>query len=194
MAYTTRALVKASLGIPTAVTTEDSAIDAAILAADASIDQYCGRTFEATANAVRVYQPTSAFLVYCDDLASTTVTVKTDDDDDGIYETTLTANTDYIVYGNTAPYRLIKNVNGGWPLSYYGRPTVQITGTFGYAAAVPSTVKQAALLLASRLYQRKASPLGFQAGVVSELGPVRISRNDPDVAAMLAGLRLFGVG
>jgi len=193
MAYTTKALVKASLGIPNSMTSEDAAIDAAILAADTSIDQYCGRTFEATASQVRAYQPTSAFLVYCDDLASTTVTVKTDDDDDGIYETTLTANTDYIVYGNTAPYRLIKNVNGGWPLSYYGRPTVQITGTFGYQAAVPNTVKQASLLLSSRLYQRKASPLGFQAGVVSELGPVRISRNDPDVAAMLAGLRLFGV-
>ena len=193
MPYTTRALVKASLGIPTAVTTEDSAIDAAILASDASIDQYCGRTFEA-ASSTRAYQPTSAFLVYCDDLTSKTITLRTDDDDDGIYETTLTANTDYIVFGNTSPYRLIKNVNGGWPLSYYGRPTVQVQGTFGYAAAVPNTVKQASLLLSSRLYQRKASPLGFQAGVVSELGPVRISRNDPDVAAMLSGLRLFGVG
>lgn len=192
MAYTTRSLVKASLGIPTAVTTEDSAIDAAILAADASIDQYCGRSFE-VASTTRVYQPTSAFLVYCDDLSSDTVTVRTDDDDDGVYETLLTANTDYIVVGNTSPYTILKNVNGGWPLSYYGRPTVQIQGSFGYAAAVPNTVKQAALLLASRIYQRKASPLGFQAGVVSELGPVRISRNDPDVAAMLAGLRVFGV-
>ena len=193
MPYTTRALVKASLGIPTAVTSEDTQIDAAISAADALIDQYCGRTFTATANTVRAYQPTSGFLVWTDDLASTTVTVKTDDDDDGIYETTLVANTDYIVYGNTAPYRLIKNVNGGWPLSYYGRPTVQVTGTFGYAATIPDSVEQAALLLSARIYQRKASPLGFQAGVVSELGPVRISRNDPDVAALLSGLRLFGV-
>lgn len=193
MAYTTRALVKTSLGIPTAVTSEDTQIDAAIAAADAAIDQYTGRTF-ATSSTNRVYQPTSAFLVYCDDLASKTVTVQTDDDDDGVYETTLTANTDYIVSGNYAPYRILKNVNGGWPLSYYGRPTVKITGTFGYAAAVPSTVAQASLLLSARIYQRKASPLGFQAGVVSELGPVRISRNDPDVAAMLSGLRLFGVG
>lgn len=194
MAYTTRTLVKASLGIPTAVTSEDTAIDAAILAADTSIDQYCGRTFEASANTIRYYQPTSAFLVYTDDLASSTVTVAVDADDDGTYETSLTAVTDYIVSGNTAPFRILKNVNGGWPLSYYGRPTVKITGTFGYQAAVPATVKQASLLLSSRLYQRKSSPLGFQAGVVSELGPVRISRNDPDVAAMLAGLRLYGVG
>ena len=84
-------------------------------------------------------------------------------------------------------------MNGGWPLSYYGRPTVKVTGTFGYAASVPDSVEQAALLLSARIYQRKASPLGFQAGVVSELGPVRISRNDPDVAALLSGLRLFGV-
>lgn len=192
MAYTTRALVKSSLGIPASVTTEDSAIDAAILAADTTIDQFCGRTF-ATSSTANVYQPTSAFVVYSDDLASKTVTIEVDNDDDGIYETTLTANTDYVVYGNQAPYRLVKNVNGGWPMSYYGRATVKITGTFGYSTTVPATVKQASLLLAARIYQRKASPLGFQAGVVSELGPVRISRNDPDVAAMLAGLRLFGV-
>jgi hypothetical protein len=75
----------------------------------------------------------------------------------------------------------------------YGRPTVEVTGTFGYAAAVPDNVKQAALLLAARLYQRKASPLGFQAGAISELGPVRISRSDPDVGALLHGLRLLPV-
>ena len=194
MAYTTRALVKTSLGIPSSVTSEDTQIDAAISAADALIDQYCGRTFTASAGAIRYYQPTSAFLVYSDDLASSTVTIQVDDNDDGIYETTLTAVTDYIVYGNSAPYRIIKNVNGGWPMSYYGRPTVKVTGTFGYASTVPNSVQQASLLLSARIYQRKASPLGFQAGVVSELGPVRISRNDPDVGALLSGLRLFGVG
>ena len=37
MAYTTLALVKSSLGIPDAVTSEDTAINAAIGAADASL-------------------------------------------------------------------------------------------------------------------------------------------------------------
>ena len=70
---------------------------------------------------------------------------------------------------------------------------MQIAGTFGYNTSVPDNVKQAALLLAARLYQRKASPLGFQAGAISELGPVRISRSDPDVSALLHGVRLLPV-
>jgi hypothetical protein len=192
MAYTTLALVKASLGIPTGTTTEDTAITAAISAADATIDQYCGRTFETSAT-TRVYIPRSSQKLDIDDLASSTVTIKTDEDQDGTYETTLVAGTDYVLVGNAAPYRVVTNVNRGWPLSLYGRPTVEVTGTFGYAAAVPDNVKQAALLLAARLYQRKASPLGFQAGAISELGPVRISRSDPDVGALLHGLRLLPV-
>lgn len=193
MAYTTRALVKASLGIPSATTSEDTAIDAAILAADAEIDQYTGRTFENVTQA-RVYVPTSSLTLNVDDIATLSgLQVKVDNDADGTYETTLTINTDFIVAGNKAPYRLIRQVNQGWPLTIYARPTVQVTATWGYATTVPAPVKQAALLLSARLYQRKASPLGYAAGVVSELGPVRISRNDPDVGNLLAGYRLLGV-
>ena len=102
--------------------------------------------------------------------------------------------TDYVIQKNDAPFRIVTNVNRGWPLSLYGRNTVEITATFGYATTVPDNIKQAALLMASRLFQRKASPLGFQAGAISEFGPVRISRTDPDVAALLQGTKLFGVG
>jgi hypothetical protein len=45
-------------------------------------------------------------------------------------------------------------------------------------------VQQAALILAARLYQRKASPLGIMTGF-ADYGIARISRQDPDVAALL---------
>lgn len=192
MAYTTLALVKASLGIPSDTTTEDTAITAAIAAGDATIDQFCGRTFE-TSSVTRTYLPRSSQKLDVDDLASGTVTIRTDEDQDGTYETLLVAGTDYVLVGNSTPYRVITNINRGWPLSLRGRATVQIAGTFGYNTTVPDNVKQAALLLAARLYQRKASPLGFQAGAISELGPVRISRSDPDVSALLHGVRLLPV-
>ena len=48
-----------------------------------------------------------------------------------------------------------------------------------------------ALMLAARLVRRRNSPEGVQA--VTELGPVYVSRNDPDVALLL-GLDLPKVG
>lgn len=192
--YTTTALVKASLGIPSATTSEDTAIAAAIAAAESLIDNYTGRTFVA-AESTRTYMPRTASILDVDDIATTSgLVVKTDEDQDGTFETTLTVTTDYVIQKNDAPFRIITNVNRGWPLSLYGRNTVEITATFGYATAVPDNIKQAALLLSCRLFQRKASPLGFQAGAISEFGPVRISRTDPDVAALLQGTKLFGVG
>jgi len=194
MAYTTTALVKASLGIPLAATAEDTAIQAAIDAAEALIDNYTGRTFE-TVTESRTFLPRTASVVDVDDIATTgSLVIKTDEDQDGSFETTLTVTTDYVIVKNAAPFRLITNVNRGWPLSLYGRPTIEITATWGYGTSVPDNIKQAALLMATRLFQRKASPLGFQAGAISEFGPVRISRTDPDVAALLQGTKLFGVG
>ena len=195
MAYTSLALVKASLGIPVAVTSEDTAITASIAAAQALIDNYTGRTFEVTNTSVRTYLPRTASILDVDDIATTdSLVIKVDNDQDGTFETTLTVTTDYVLVGNDRPYREVTNVNAGWPLSLYGRPTVQVTAKFAYSETAPDNIKQAALLLACRLYQRKASPLGFQAGAVSEFGPVRISRTDPDVAALLQGTKLFGVG
>jgi hypothetical protein len=194
MAYTTTALVKASLGIPLAATAEDTAIQAAIDAAAALIDNYTGRTFE-TVTESRTFLPRTASIVDVDDIATTdSLVIKTDEDQDGSFETTLTVTTDYVIIKNAAPFRQITNVNRGWPLSLYGRPTIEVTATWGYGTSVPDNIKQAALLMATRLFQRKASPLGFQAGAISEFGPVRISRTDPDVAALLQGTKLFGVG
>jgi hypothetical protein len=194
MAYTTVSLVKASLGIPVAVTSEDAAITAAIAAAQALIDNYTGRTFEASTTTVRTYIPRTASILDVDDIATTVgLIIKVDNDQDGSFETTLAVTTDYVLVGNDTPYRRVTNVNAGWPLSLYGRPTVQVTAKFAFSETAPDNIKQAALLLACRLYQRKASPLGFQAGAIAEFGPVRISRTDPDVAALLQGTKLFGV-
>jgi hypothetical protein len=195
MAYTTAELVKQSLGIPSGVTSEDAAIAAAISAAQALIDNYTGRTFEVSDTSVRTYTPRTATILDVDDLATVTgLVIKVDNDQDGTFEKTLTVTADYVVDGNSAPFRKLLNVNQGWPLSIYGRSTVEVTAKFAYSETAPDNIKQAALLLACRLYQRKASPLGFQAGAIAEFGPVRISRTDPDVAALLQGTKLFGVG
>ena len=192
MAYTTRDLVKQYLGIPDATSSENTPIDNAIAAAEAEIDSICGRTFEVPSGATaRTYVPFDDTTLYVDDLAQTTgLIVKTDTSLDGTYDTTLTITTDYVLTGNTAPYRVIKRVDGdAYPRDVYGRPTVQVTAFYGYGMAIPDQVKQCALVLAARLYQRRSSPLGFQAGNV-DIGFVRISRTDPEVIALLRGLKL----
>ena len=192
MAYTTRDLVKQYLGVPDATSSENTPIDNAVLAAQSEIDSICGRTFEVPSGAtVKTFVPFDDFTVYCDDIAQKTgLILKTDTSLDGTYDTTLTITTDYVLNGNTAPYRLIQRVDGSaFPRDRYGRPTVQVTAFYGYGMAIPDQIKQCALVLAARLYQRRSSPLGFQAGNV-DIGFVRISRTDPEVIALLRGLKL----
>jgi hypothetical protein len=192
MAYTSQALVKAYLGIPSATSSENTAIDNAIAAADAEIDQITGRTFVVPSGATaKTFIPYDDYTLYVDDVAQLTgLIVKEDTSLDGTYDTTLTITTDYVVNGNNAPYRVIKRVDGDtWPRDRYGRATVEVTAFYGYGMAVPDQIKQCSLVIAARLYQRRSSPLGFQAGSV-DVGFVRISRTDPEVIALLRGLKI----
>ncbi len=192
--YTSRATVKEYLGIPSGTTTEDTAIDAAVEAAEAEIDNICGRTFVVPGSATaKTFRPTDHVTVQLPDIAQTTgMVVKVDTENDGDYDETLTQTSEWIVDGNAAPYRLIRRVDGAWfPRYTSNRPTVEVTAWWGFAMTVPDPIKQAATVLAARLYQRRSSPLGFQAGVSADA--VRISRVDPDIRSLLAGYRLVGV-
>jgi hypothetical protein len=192
VAYSSRATVKASLSIPDSVTSEDDAIDAALDAASLQIDSYCGRTFVTPGSATaRVFNP-GYDVCDVDDIAQTTgLIVKTDTDNDGTFATTLVLTTDYILENNAAPYRRVREVGGaGFPRFLSNRPTVQVTAFWSYAMTVPATVTQAATILASRLYERRGTPLGIVAGFEGE--SVRISHRDPDMRALLAGYRLIG--
>mgnify|MGYP005638170439 FL=1 len=191
--YTSLAVVKEYLGIPSGTTSEDTAITAAIDAAEAEIDQYTGRTFVVPGSATaQVFNPATNVDVELPDIAQTTgVIVKTDTTDDGTYDTTLTLTSEYIITGNAAPFRSVRRVDGSsFPRYLSARPTVEVTAFWGYAMAVPKPVVQAATVLGARLYQRRSSPLGFQAGFEGDA--VRISRVDPDVKALLGGYRLIG--
>ena len=193
-AYTTRAVVKTYLGIPSGTSSEDDPIDAAIDAAEAEIDAHTGRTFVVPGSATaKVYRPVNDRVVLVDDIAQTTsLAVKVDGSDDGSYDTTLTVTSEFVVDGNTAPYRVIRRVDGSaFPRYTSDRATIQVTAYFGYGMSIPKAIVQASTVLGARLYQRRSSPLGFQAGLEGDA--VRISRIDPDVRALLSGYRLPAV-
>ena len=192
MAYTDLATVRSYLGIPSSDSSQTGAINAAIAASDKEIDQITGRTFVVPSGATaKTFIPYDDYTLYVDDVAQLTgLVVKEDTTLDGTYDTTLTITTDYVVNGNNAPYRVIKRVDGDtWPRDRYGRPTGEVTAFYGYGMAVPDQIKQCSLVIAARLYQRRSSPLGFQAGSV-DVGFVRISRTDPEVIALLRGLKI----
>jgi len=193
--YTSTALVKASLGIPSGTTSEDDYIEDAIDAAEDEINNFCGRTFVASGSAsARVYQPSTNVLVYTDDFYTTdSLVVKQDDSNDGTYGTTLTITDDFIVVGNSAPFNCVRSVSSPFPRYTSDRPTVEVTAKWGYKSAAPAAVQQAALILSARLFQRRSSPLGVMAGVVNDFGPIRVSRIDPDIQRLLAGYRRIGV-
>lgn len=193
MAYTSLSVLKDYLGVPSATSSEDTPLTAAIAAAQDLVDGYCNTTFE-TVTEARVYRADDPDLLLVDQFRTLTgLVVKTDTNNDGTYDTTLTITTDYLATPfNEPPFTGLLNVSDEWPRYDSGRPAVQVTAAYGdqNSNGVPYAVQQAALILAARLYQRKASPLGIMTGF-QDYGIARISRQDPDVAALLAQYRVL---
>jgi len=188
--YATLAQVKASLRI--ADNLDDDLLELAIESASRQIDSHCERVFYSAAGS-RIYAPQDAYLPETDDIVSIT-SVKTSSLADGTFDTTW-ATSDY----ETLP---LNGIAGGIPVPTNGlkavgnylfpvttpvqEATVQIVGTFGFSA-IPTAIKQATVILASRIFKRNDSPLGV-AGF-GDLGVVRVSRLDPDVESLVAPYR-----
>ncbi len=191
--YCTLADVKAALRITDAV--DDSLIEIAIESASRQIDGFCNRVFYST-TATRVFQNVDTFVCNTDDIISIT-TLKTSDD--GVNYDTVWTTGDYqleplngVSGGLVQPYTRIRAIGDFlfpiWSVTgtYSNFAPVQIQGVFGWSA-VPTAVKQAALLLAMRQFKRYDSPLGV-AGF-GDLGAIRVGRVDPDVEALLMPFR-----
>jgi hypothetical protein len=190
-AYATLAQLKSSTGITD--TFDDSTLTLALNAASREIDQACERVFYPTTT-TRLYIPRDSATVEIDDLETLT-TLKTSSKADGVFDTTWTAGDiqleplNKLAGGITTPFTLIRAI-GDYAFPITGRlglpqqeATVQITGVFGFNAT-PVAITQATIILASRIFKRNDSPLGF-AGI-GDMGVMRVSRFDPDIDALIA--------
>jgi hypothetical protein len=186
--YATLAELKAYLKIDDSM--EDTLLENIVEAASRSIDRIANRRFylDSTATA-RQYRPADLLRVFTDDFGSTSgLIVKTDPNDAGVYATTLTLNTDYIVEPVNAaakgrPWNYITIVSGesySLPVNY--RPQVEVTARWGWPS-VPDDINQATLILSADLYKRKDS-IGGVLGL-SELGAIRMSPLGRDITAMV---------
>ena len=188
--YATLAELKAVMRIPSIDTVDDTLLETSIEAASRQLDGHCERVFYPTAG-TRVYAPNDSFMVETDDIATLT-TLKTSSDGKGVFDTTWGPNDLQLeplngrAGGIITPFTQIRAVGDYLFPTYGDEATVQVIGTFGWAA-VPIAIKQATLMLAQRQFKRYDSPLGVTG--FGDLGVIRVSRIDPDVEALVAPFR-----
>lgn len=179
------------------ISDEDAVLEQAVEAASRWIDGACGRRFYQDDDAERVFDAVDCYQVRIDDVRSVSAVV-TDDNDDGVFETTWAAG-DYqlartaSVLTDDRPYRLIRAVGSRrWPTPRLRTGLVKVTGDWGWAA-IPDDVHQACLIQASRLLKRRNSPEGVT-GFGNEFGLIRVSSaGDPDVTDLLRPYNLTSV-
>ena len=142
--------------------------------------------------------------MHVDDISTTTgLVVKYDDDDDGVYETTVSSSDFQLLPINQvvggiliSPFYIVELISDGdheWPLDYSSnRPRAEITAKWGYSE-VPEPIRQATLMLASELFAMRNAPLGV-AGV-GDFGVVNIQQNR-EITRLIAPFRkgtVFGL-
>ena len=196
--YATLTEIKTFLSISDNV--DDTLLEGMVEAASRSIDRIANRRFYLDANAsARAYRVSSPIVLFTDDIGTTSgLIVKTDDDGDGTFETTLTLNTDYIMDPLTAlnlgrPYTQVTMVTNTQTFPIFPglfqnglRPGVQVTARWGWPS-VPDDINQACLILTADLYKRKDSHGGILG--LGDLGAIRMSPLGRDVTAMVRAYR-----
>jgi hypothetical protein len=173
---------------------DDVIVERAINATSRAVDHWCGRRFwqDATVK-IRTYRVTDYLCARVDDISTTAgLLVATDTGGDGVFETSWTINTDFFLEPLNADadgpsyawWDLVACGSKRFPIYRTSpRPALQVTAKFGWAS-IPPEVEQAAVLRAVAIFKRKESPQGV-AGF-GDFGAIRISRQDPDVLALLA--------
>jgi hypothetical protein len=180
--YATLAELKTELRITD--TSDDTELQLKLTAASRRVDRDTGRRFWVdSVTSARTYRATHAELLIVDDISTDTGLVV--EVGRGTTWTTI-ASTAYDLLPENAvadsvAIETIVRVAGCWPL--WGTTRVRVTGKWGWPA-VPEDIKNAALLLAGRLFRRKDSLEGVKG--FSDLGVVRVARYDSDYDNLIA--------
>lgn len=195
--YANLAELKAFITMDAAVVDRDSLLTIALDAAHDDLEGDCGRRFfldaAATARtfdpADRVTQDRGRHYLLVDDIGSTTgLVVETG-------ATTFTAVTGTVEYrpeNAIVRGRAITSLmtpTGVWPTDPFTR--VRVTARWGWPA-VPPRVKEATLLQAARLFERRNSPQGFVGS--SDWGLASVRKADPDYSALISQFVKPGFG
>lgn len=173
--YATTADLLDRLGIEVGDSRE-GLLSAAIETASRFIDTQTSRKFTPTTSQTRYYTADNRFAydglgdydtlerpygsgyheIHTDDILTVTL-LATDEDGDGVYETTWTVGTDYWLGPRNAsvkgqPYRSIhRNRAVGRYIFPAWENAIAVTGTFGYSTTVPGEIREACLAVAETM-------------------------------------------
>ena len=196
--------VKTWLGITG--TGQDANLDIAIDAACRAIDDFVGREFiQSETVETRYYDCEFMDYAFIDDIATTTGLVVTTLNQDGTDDQTLVLDTDYYLYPlnadkltPTMPFdKIVMAIENGGKILPTSHPKgLKITAKFGFpdqhnaGSYIPEAITQAALIQASRFWQRKNSPMGFSGNPETGQAPIIfLSELDPDVKNLIKGFK-----
>ena len=166
-------------------------LDQLISSAVEAVAAYCGQPFTAAAStaSAKVFAAESASWVRTHPISSTTdLVVRTDTSADGTFDTTWDAvdyqleplNQDHAGLTDH-PFNLIRAARSRYfPVDRRAR--VQVTARWGWST-VPTSVRDATLMHAARLHERRNAPAGVVAGD-GFIGRMSLGI-DPDVATLL---------
>lgn len=194
MAYCTLADLKEELGIPTLTTGDDALLAKKIVNAQAFIDAYTRRTFEAPSDTIRYYavgvDTVERDLLLDTELAAPPTTVKTNFD--AVTPVTIPA-TDYVLLPrNKAPYYGIRILGSSpyyWRYTSHAEKAIEVTGKFAYSTTPPADIAQACIRLAGFLYRQKDASV-YDVTASLETGQMIIPKGTPqDVVNILNNRR-----
>ena len=188
--YITLAELKATVNDP--MTSLDAVYERAIEAASRQIDEHCGRQFWREPVPIdRVFKACDPCELEVDDFYTVVgLSVETDDDDDGLYETVWAANdtlAEPVRRKPGRPYTKLVTLRERRFPTTGPRWRVRVAAQWGWEA-VPAPVKQACQILAVDLYKTKEL-LGGVAGFGEFGTSVRVSSFNPIAATLLDPLR-----
>lgn len=201
MAYTTLANLRAYLGITP--TTDDAILTQCISRAQALIDRYCDRTFEASSDTTRYFDAerdvnwhqemtTSSGIGYKGyiltlDYDLCQITSITNGDG------TVISSSDYVKNPrNSTPWYSIQlklSSSNIWTYSTSPENAIAIVGRWAYSIVAPSEIEHVCLRWAAYLYRQKAVSV-LNTAVSTDAGWVKISHQIPvDIEQTLYAFR-----
>jgi len=169
---------------------DDALLELCIESASRQIDGHCERIFYQTSEETRLFVARNSYECETDDIVSL-ATLETAPD--GTAFDTTWESTQYQLEplngytgGIYRPRTLIRAIDDELFPTIGHEALVRVTGVFGWDS-VPIAIKQATIMSAGRLFKRYDSPLGVLG--FGDLGVVRISRLDPDIASLVQPYR-----
>ena len=189
MAYCGVDELKEYLGIESA--TDEPMLLTFLATAQRTIDSYCARTFEATADTVRTFDSQCDVDGYTLTVDSDLCAITSIVNGDG----TTISNSHYVTEPrNTTPYyaiRLKASSGKAWTATVAGdsENAISITGKWAYSTSAPSDIAHVCKRLAAYIYRQKDNAGDLDRAVIAGNSTILPAQIPSDIRLMLAPYR-----